>query len=1329
MKRIIAFIIIATSVFINAIAMMEIPDFNFLHYTTENGLPSNCIRDIRQDDDGFMWFATDGGLVRFDGVRCSVFLPDAAKDRLSLDVYVLSLCMHEGTLIVGTASNIYSFDKKTETLVALPLKYPEGVSPLHGTGIRNICNDLDGNLWISTEKKGVYLVDKELNVVQAFKFPELDNYMSSLYCDNENNIWGVSTSKFGGVYRYDRKAQSFKQFPLKINGKEMTIPALALFEDSNGDFWLGSWTHGLIGFNPHTGETRRALRGWSERIFHIHSISQYSPSRLLVGSEQGLALYDIPTSSHVMYNKDELNRRSLSNQFVYPVIKDREGGIWVGTFYGGVNYMALDTKKVKTWNHSRFRNSVSGNVVSCLAEGLGDDIWIGSDDGGVCRFSQATGLFKSYSLSKEGDDNVHSIFVDGKSIWVGTYSDGAGVLDSNTGKWNPIPLEGAGNDYNCYAIFKDTHGSIWMGADNCLNRYDSEQHMFVRHRNLASWIVGITEDKAHRLWISTQGMGVYLYNPMFDSWVNYRTGKEHGNLPHNHVNQIYEDETGIIYAATVNGVASFDEKTNSFHRMETNLPDNMVESIAKVGDILWLATPVGLAKVFPDGNYTLFTTHDGLISNQFSTGASLLSSSGLLFLGTADGLCSLSPSEMKGNTYVPPVVFTGLEVVNNKVEVGDEILPESLNTIDKLTLSHSDHTFSVYFAALSYANPECNNYMYRLEGFDKDWINAGKENRATYSNLPPGKYKLHVKASNNDDVWNEEGVSLPIEVLPMWYATWWMRLVYLSVIVGLVVMVLRHERRRREKFHREELERISSNKEKEVYRTKLSFFTIVAHEIRTPVSLIIGPIEKVMDAAKSLPASVRGDIEMIHSNAKRLLSLVNQMLDFKKVEESAFPTEFRKVELVPLIESVVERFRPSVEHKGASLSAVYPSGSLYADVCPESFTKLVSNLLNNARKFTKDQIILKCEVREETGRLIISVSDNGIGIKKENLEKIFTPFYQILDNINESRGGTGLGLSIVKSVAESHGGTVSVESELGKGSVFIVNIPLHQENVVPEIIEEKEPTQDKDFTETRAAGDGLRPLILVVDDNIDMQTYISKNLSDNYDVLLAENGKDALELLKSRNVAMIVCDWMMPVMDGLTLLRKVREDKELSHIPFIMLTAKTDINSKIESMKQGADAYIEKPFSMAFLTVQISNLMEMRKTLYDKYYSNPLAPVSSLASHPEENEFLCKLNLIIEENIANPELNVDFLASELCIGRTSLFNKIKALSNVPPNKLIQITRLKKAAELLLEGKKSIKDISASVGFKSESYFSKCFSQQFGVSPAKFTEDTNRSKKE
>jgi len=1307
-------------------AMTEIPDFNFLHYTTENGLPSNCIRDIRQDDDGFVWFATDGGLVRFDGVCCSVFLPDQAKDRLSPDVYVMSLCMHGGSVIVGTASNIYCFDKKTEKLVALPLKYPEGISPLPGTEVKDICNDLDGNLWVSTEGKGVYLVDKGMTVVQCFEFPELDNCMSSIYCDSDNNVWGVSTSKTGGVYRYDRKTGRFEKFPVRIDGEEVMIPALSIFEDSNGDFWLGSWTHGLIGFDPRTGDARRGLGGCAERIYHIHSITQYSPSRLLVGSEQGLALYDITTSSHIMYNKDELNRRSLSNQFVYPVMKDREGGIWVGTFYRGVNYMAPDTKRIRSWSHSRFRNSVSGNVVSCFSEDSDGDIWIGSDDGGVCRFSPSTGLFRSFPLSDDGGDNVHSLYADGRLIWVGTYSDGAGVLDSSTGEWMPVPLEGSGNSYNCYAIYKDTHGTVWMGADNCLNRYDHERHMFVRQRNLASWIVGICEDKDHRLWISTQGMGAFLYNPMYDSWVNYRTGNEHGNLPHDHVNHISVDDSGKIYAATVNGIGVFDEKANSFRRIDTELPEDMVESITVVGDVIWAATPVGLARILADNTHDLFTTNDGLVSNQFSPGASLLSSSGRLYLGTTDGLCSISPSDIKGNPFVPPVVFTGLEVVNRRVDVGGDILPESLNTIDKLVLTRNEHTFSVYFAALSYANPECNNYMYCLEGFDKDWINAGKDNRATYSNLPPGKYKLHVKAANNDGVWNDEGVTLAIEVLPVWYASWWMRMVYIVVIAGIFIIGLRYERRRRDNIHKEELERISSNKEKEVYRTKLSFFTIVAHEIRTPVSLIIGPLEKVMESAKSFPASVRGDLDMIDSNAKRLLSLVNQMLDFKKVEESALPTEFHRVDIVSLIESVVKRFRPSVEHNGATLTAEYPPDNPQADVCPESFTKLVSNLLNNARKFTKDRITLKCEVLKDSDRFIVSVSDNGIGIRKENLEKIFTPFYQIIDNINESRGGTGLGLSIVKSVAESHGGSVSVESEPGKGSKFIVNLPLHQENVIPEIAVDENSEEDGFAGDVTVETD-RRPVILVVDDNLEMQTYISKNLSAVYDVILAENGRDALESLKNHNVAIIVCDWMMPVMDGLTLLRKVRENAEFSHIPFIMLTAKTDIHSKIESMRQGADAYVEKPFSMAFLMARISNLMEMRRMLYEKYCSNPLAPVTSLASHPEEDEFLNRLNEVIEENISNHELGVDFLAGQLCMGRTSLFNKIKALANVSPNKLIQISRLKKAAELLLEGKKSVKDISAMVGFKSESYFSKCFSQQFGVSPARFTEDIGRSK--
>ena len=1300
------------------------PELSFQHYTIENGLPSNCVRDIRQDSEGFIWFATDGGLVRFDGHRATTFLPEGAMNSLVPNSYAMSLCMKGDDLIVGMTRNVYRFDRRLERLAALPLKYPKGMKPISRGEIRYVECDSLGNLWVAVNGYGVYEIDSEMRVVRVHDFPEIGNNVATVLADSHNNIWCVSSTKSGGVFRLDRNTNSFKRFPIKIGQEETEMQALVMMEDEAGDYWLGTWTRGLLKFDPVSGNVTRASGGeGSDAIYHIHSIAQLSASKLLVGSDRGLVLYDIPSGQHTFHRPDELHRRSLSNQFVYPVFRDREGGVWVGTFYGGVNYMAPDTKHIRQYAHSQYRNSVSGNVVSRFAEDADGNVWIASDDGGVCRYNPSTDVFTSYPLQPSGrPDNVHALCVDDDNVWVGTYSAGAGPLDIKTGRWTSVPLEGHGTNYSCYTIMKDRHGTVWMGAENCLNRYDAERGMFVTQHNLGSWVVDIREDSKHRLWVATQGNGVFLYNPYYDTWTNYRPTKENGNLPHSHVNQVLVTPEGRVVVATVNGAAVFEEEKNSFRPISGTTQSKNVEAMELAEGYLWLATDSGLERIQKDGQSRVFSTSDGIMSGGFSSGAAFLASDGRMYLGTVNGFCTIFPSEIQINKEVPQIRFTGLEVVNRRIEVGDPLLSESLNSIDKLVLSHQDHSFSVYFSALSYPNPEANRYAYRLKGFDKDWIAAGKENRATYSNLPPGTYTLQVTASNNDGVWNEEGVSLKIEVLPVWYASWWMRCVYFLVFAAAIGSLVIYDRRRREQAHESELRRVSANKEKEVYRTKLSFFTIVAHEIRTPVSLIIGPLEKVMESAKSFPKDVRTDLDMIDRNAKRLLSLVNQMLDFKKAEESALPTEFHHTRLIPVIESVVERFIPSMEHRGIMLHAIYPDGDPVADICPESFTKLVSNLLNNACKFTKDRVTLSLRVSDTDGTFTVSVEDNGIGIRKENLQKIFTPFYQIIDNINESRGGTGLGLSIVKSVAESHGGSVSVESEPGKWSRFTAVFPLHQKNVVPDepaaqSADDNEPTQK----EVAVKEESKLPVMLVVDDNPEMLSYITSSMSAEYTVLTAANGRDALDTLRKREVQMVVCDWMMPVMDGLTLLKHVRRDRELSHIPFVMLTAKTDSRSKIDSMKEGADAYVEKPFSMSFLKARIANLVEMRAKLREKYSSDPLAPVETLAPHPLEDDFLERLNAIIIENMANEEFSVDFLAEKLNISRSGLYAKIRTLANVTPKEMIRIVRLKKAASLILENRISIADISYQTGFNTPSYFTKSFRMQFGMTPSEFAE--------
>ena len=1300
-------------------AAFQAPDFKFRHITTDNGLPSNCVRAIVQDEEGFMWFGSDGGLVRYDGAGTKVFIPGEKEG--DSDVYVLSICLYGRGLLVGTDHRLYRYDPRTESLDTMRLQYSPRIKRGIEGAVHDIAVDSKDNVWLTVDGQGIFRIDPKGKVTANFPFEETNGYIGDIYIDANDMVWAMSNIKGGGLYRFEPTAGDFRPFPISDPANTLKRGVLAMTADSRGDYWLGTWENGLVKFNPRTGDvvySTPAADVWN--FWHIHSITELSPTRLLVGSDSGMTLIDTSTGEYKAYRADELDHQSLSDRFVYPIAIDSEGGIWVGTYYRGVNYVSAGSQRFRSWKHSRFMNSLSGNVVSVICEDSRGGIWLGTADGGLCRFDPDTGTFRSFPLySPQALENVNALCPDGNRIWVGTYSKGAGILDMETGHWTPMKVEDRNTSYSCYAICKDHEGRIWMGATETLALYDPHDNIFRPVKRLNGWITGIKEDRSGRLWIATPGGGLHRFSPSDGQWRHYSASNEEGALPNNHVQSLYIDPDGDLYISTPEGVCTYRPETDTFDSFETGFDNLSVQSVCRTGDEFWIATSNGLINM-KDGASRIYGMADGLSDSQFAPGAVLTASDGKIYYGTVSGLSCVDPRQMlkKGN---PPVLkFTGLDILNHPVQVGSGPLIESLNDMETLDLSHSENTFSVYFAALTYTRPEANSYIYRLEGFDKTWLDAGKENRATYSNLPPGSYTLRVKGANSDGVWNDEGIALRIVVHPAWYASTIMKIVYYVLGAVILLLLVRLVVRRMQRAHIKELDRISSNKEKEMFRSKLNFFTIVAHEIRTPVSLIIGPLEKILDSSEKFSAPVKEDLKIIDRNSRRLLSLVNQLLDYKKVEDNALPMGFRHERVIPIIEGIADRFRPSLEHKGISLSLDLPDPDLTADIDPEAFTKLVSNLLNNARKFTKDSITVSCRATDDGKHFMVRVKDNGIGIDKENLDKIFKPFFQVLDNINESKGGTGLGLSIVKSVAEAHGGTVSVDSTPGQGACFTAVLPLTQTMMMPsERLEnglEEEEGIEAGKEDERA---DEKPVLLVVDDNEEMLHFVASHFESNYNVVTATNGQEALDRMAHSKVSLIICDWMMPVMDGVEFLKAVRSNENYSHIPFVMLTAKTDNTSKIESMRCGADAYVEKPFSIGYLDARIENLLEMRRKLREKYSNSPFEPITTLAPTQVDNELLTRMQKLIDENLGNPDLNVDFLAERLGISRSGLYDKIRSLADVTPHELIQLSRLKKAAEYLAEGKYRVQEVSYMVGINNSSYFSRLFQKQFGVKPSEF----------
>ncbi len=1296
----------------------------FRHFSVEDGLSSNSVRALMQDKHGFLWLGTDEGLNRYDGTNVKLYRlkKQGANEAIS------SLYDTTDKIWIGTDEGVYTYDYKTEAIEPFHVATSNDIRIKANTN--HITQDKDGNLWFATIGQGVFRYNPAGNRLEQYEFKSSNGLIASILVDSENQIWAVTSWGEPGISKLNKVENRFEPFELIYESRKHSSNALIMLEDSEHALWLGTWECGLQKFDKYTGKVTVYLHPANGTgATHIHSMMEYAPHQLLIGSDDGLLLFNTVTEEYQLFTEDETNPHSLSNRFVYPIIKDHEGGVWIGTYYGGINYISPNTGQFESFVHSRFSNSVNGTVIGRFCEDPSGRIWIASDDGGLNCYSTKDRSFTHYMPSPHKNSisyhNIHALCMDGDRLWIGTYTGGVNVLDLQTGAFkvysslpnDPTSLDGTSS----YAIFKDRKERIWVTSMSGVNLYNKEKDNFIRIKNLDALTIDIDQDTQENLWFSTQGKGLFKYHPEKQIWKNYRhDDKVPNSLPNNQVNCTLIDTSGEMWVGTMNGLCKYNAEEDGFETIPLEIPSHNICSIIEDQRILWLTTTKGLVRYVPGESCQIFTRSDGLQSDQFLPNAGFKASDGKIYIGSVNGFNAFYPYQIKTNVVLPPVVITELEIYNKKIQVGDKLLPMALNQMKELELSYQDNVFSLLYASLSYCIAKKNKYAYKLEGFDKDWNYVGSQNKATYTNLPAGTYTFRVKATNNDGIWNEKGTSLKITIHPPFYWSTASKLFYFAVICVAFGFFIRFIIKRTEKKHTAEINKLNENKEKEVHEAKIKFFTMIAHEIRTPVSLIIGPLEKIMKSSLTLPATVRDDLNIIDRNSQRLLFLVNQLLDFRKVEQEGMKMKFVSQPVYQLLKAVCERFEPFIMQHGAQLQVEYPDPDFTAMVDSEALTKLVSNLLTNASKYTKDKVILSCIVHPEQHTFTIRVTDNGIGISKEEQAKIFKPFYQAMDN----KPGTGIGLSIVKGIVESHNGCIEVESEVNKGSSFIVTLPIEQSQ---ESAQEEEgailnnPAIPEDILpgSLPTASPKNKPGMLIVDDNEEMLNFLSGSFADKYSILTAEDGVEALEKLKEGEVALIISDWMMPRMNGVELCKAVRANQATSHIPFILLTAKTDTNSKIEGMDCGADAYIEKPFSVQYLEACIKNLVDLRNLLRQKFSKMPMVPLNSIANNSMDDKFLTRLNEIIEENFSNSELSVDFLAEQLCISRSGLFAKIKTLANITPNELIQVVRLKKAAALLSENKYRINEICYMVGFNNPSYFAKCFQKQFGMKPGEF----------
>ena len=1106
--------------------------------TMDNGLPSNAVRSVVQGSKGYMWFGTDNGLCRFDGYDVKTYY----NPFTAIDQYVAALTACEEGLLVGCNNGAYLFSYETDRFQKLSDKITAPVL--------NFSLDGDQNVWISTNGQGVFRYNRTTHELHQYPMKNIQGIVQCTLVDANNQVWMLSNHSKASIYHLNKSTDQFEAFP--VRGDANKFYGLAMLASPDGNIYVGTWENGLYKLNA-DGSAEQLISGTlSNAVHHIHQLYNNGNKYILIASDDGLVQYDIQNRSWSMLSEVNDPSRSTNERFVYGIAGDKEGGIWVTTFYGGVSYLPSTSVEERFRAYSARQGGLRGNVVGRFFEDQQHRIWIATDDAGLDCFNPQTNSFVSYpGKAAMGKYNVHALFADGNDLWVGTYGNGVIRMNMATGAQQIFQTDGMASGSNAYCIYRDRKNRLWAASMDGASLFDESQQKFRKIKSFKSLTIDIKEDPQGNVWFATQGGGLWRLGKNND-WKQYKhVENDSTSLVSDQVNCLAIGEKGQLYAVTGDGLCEFLPSKGIFRRISIDAPSQDFTSLVISQGVMWISTSKGIVKYTLGEPVQRFNKYDGLTCDQFMPNAGLLASDGRIYFGSTRGFNCFYPYLVKINQVAPPVAITSVELFGKPIESGSDQLDKSLSHAAELNLSHNENTINISFAALSYVSPEKNQYAYKLEGVDKDWVYT-HEHRANYTNLPAGTYTFLVKATNNDGVWSKNEAKLQIVVHPPF---WWSlpaKILYL-LLIGYAIYWFTQSRLKREKRrHQEELDQLERKQDQEMRDARLQFFTMIAHEIRTPVTLIIGPLESLKEHWKLVSGkladgeTITQTLSVIDRNAQRLLLLVNQLLDFNKVQQKGMQVHFRLNNISKLMHAVAERFAPTFEQKSIRFEVEYPADDLVAMIDQEAVTKVISNLMTNALKYTEDYVRLSCRLLEDGTHFCIEVEDNGLGISPDEKEKIFGAFYQARDN----KPGTGIGLNIVKNLVEAHHGMVEVESEVGKGAKFIVTLPLNQLDAVVEkademVKEEETVTEENLLTDETPAeqgsektGDAIvsplrepaKPAMLIVDDDEDMRQFVKAHFEKMYTVYTADNGKNALRKLEKHPVSLIISDWMMPEM-------------------------------------------------------------------------------------------------------------------------------------------------------------------------------------------------------
>lgn len=1329
-------------------------------YSTENQISSSLVNDIYQDKQGFIWISTEYGLNRFDGNGFTTYRhQDGDSTSLNNDYVHQTYEDSKGNLWIGTIGGLIRYDRNTDSFTSIPL-YKKQARVY--SDITQIIEDKEGALWASTSGEGLFRIyPEQLRGECILPISQLGfRHLSTILDDAKGNLWIGAENE--GLICYNIEKESVMTFKKPLIS-ENNISCLA--KDPNGNIYIGTLTGGLNIYNQSTRKIRQVP--YQGRYDLQIKVLTYTNGQLYIGTDgEGLKVYTAE-KDEITDKELEDNRLDLKNRKIHAILFDRNNDLWLGLFQRGVAFIPMKHNPFQYHGYKSLHGSPFGKqcVMSIFQDNKGK-LFVGTDTDGLYildnQFHTLQHLVPDkapYSVS----NTILSIFQDSDNdIWLGSYTKGVGKLNPDLNSCDFIPEL---SNERVFAITEDPDKNLYFSSyGNGFFIYDKKSKRLIQYKSSEKGTSSYTYDELPNNWINalycdSKGLiwighfnGISCFNPKTKSFTEL-TQKNH--IVRRCIGYaITEDHAGNIWFGTSNGLYKFNPKSKSLKRYsrQEGLSNNIICGICedKLGSI-WVSTFNGICRLDPKTQtFTVYHSGDGLQGNEFTRGSYFQSNEGTIYFGGTNGITSFIPEQIINERTVPPVVITDFKVSGQSVNTktlsgGYPIIKTAVTEAERFRLSHADNTFKISFSTLQFAQAKQIVYKYRINELDKDWqTTAPGINSVTYNNLASGKYTFEVYAI--DHGYNSPIKTIEILIAPPWFQSWWAYLLY-SVLTVLILLAFIGYARGRMKQRKEIIERKHAE---EINEAKLQFFINISHEIRTPLTLIINPMEKLVAHCQN--PELNKTYLMIYRNSQRILRLINQLMDIRKIDKGQMSLKFRETDIVGFIDDVVNTFKYLARNKHITFTFHHADEHLAAWIDLNNFDKVLMNLLSNAFKYTPEGGSVDIDLRtgeDPTAKtplkkyIEITVSDTGIGLDDAQIERIFERFYQINNDITRNQAGTGVGLHLTRSLVELHHGTITASNRTDcQGSKFTVRIPQGNNHLRPDeldtsslnrlpiateqaneaqLVSQAQPAEQETPATTKKEKTKYNLHILIADDEKEIREYLSNELSADYKVDTCSNGVEAYDFLLNHPVHLLISDVMMPEMDGITLCRKIRSNANINHIPIILLTAKGRNEDQAEGIETGADSYIVKPFSIEVLRSTITNLIETRRLLKNKFSgAQEQSDKVQMPKVTSSDELLMeRIMKIINSNLAEPSLSVEMLANSVGLSRVHLHRKLKELTNLSTRDFIRNIRMQQAAKLLKEKKLSISDVAYAVGYSNLSHFSNSFKELFGQTPKEY----------